>query len=100
MVDVHSLAPRAKVVGEVVELAFDAAVCEVVLGLALVAQEGSVAKTNMFQSFAVLARAWSGEVLPEVFEVAASRWMMSVTDVAGRVQPIRMETRFGRTQFR
>ena len=100
MVDVHGLAPRAEVVGEVVELAFDTTVGGVVFGLALVAQEGSVTKSDMFQSFAVLAGAWSGEVLPEVFAVAASRWMVSVTDVAGRVQPIGMETRFGGTQFR
>ena len=100
MVDVHGLAPRAEIVGEVVELTFDASIGRVVLGLALVAQESSVTKANMFQSFTVLARAWSREVLPEIFEVASARWMVSVTDVAGRIQPIGMETRFGGAQFR
>lgn len=82
------------VVGKIKEFTFDAAVSGVVTGFALFTKESAVAKSDVFKSLAVFALAGCVEGMPEVFEVAAAGRMMSVADVAGAVEVIRMESRF------
>ena len=87
---------RASVPGKINEIFFAASAVCVVTGTTNRAKERSYAESDMFQTVAEVASAFSGEIESKMFKVATSWRMMTVADVSCRVELIRMNLRFRR----
>jgi hypothetical protein len=98
MEGVNDPALGADVIGQVLKFPLGTSVFGVVASFAFGAEKRSHAKPDVSQSFAVMANARSFQVATEILPVAAVDGVMAVADVAGVEDPIRMVTRFRRTE--